>query len=117
MMSSLSIKDLGDVRKFLGMRVELNSDGYLLSQQISIEDLLQQHGLADANGVCGPIGEECNEAEVPPPVAIEIEYWRRVAIRDFQSLVGSLLWIACCTRPDTNFAVHKEATRQTHQPT
>ncbi|KAL7688493.1 hypothetical protein Plhal304r1_c019g0068941 [Plasmopara halstedii] len=34
----------------------------------------------------------------------------------FQSLLGSLLWIAKCTRPDIMFAVHC-ATRRTHAPT
>ncbi|POM68328.1 Integrase catalytic core protein [Phytophthora palmivora] len=33
-----------------------------------------------------------------------------------KSLVGSLLWIARCTKPDIAFAVHK-ATRRTHAPT
>ena len=36
-------------------------------------------------------------------------------IKTIQSLVGSLLWIARCTRPDIAFAVHK-ATRQNHPP-
>ena len=38
------------------------------------------------------------------------------SLKTFQSLVGSLLWIARCTRPDISFAVHR-ATRQTHKPT
>ena len=38
------------------------------------------------------------------------------SMKSFQSLVGSLLWIARCTRPDICFAVHK-ATRRTHKPT
>ena len=37
-------------------------------------------------------------------------------MRDFQSLVGSLLWLARCTRPDVCFAVHK-ATRRTQKLT
>ena len=36
-------------------------------------------------------------------------------IRQFQSLVGSLLWVARCTRPDIAFTVRK-VTRQTHAP-
>ena len=40
---------------------------------------------------------------------------RAPTIKDFQSLVGSLLWVARCTRPDIAFAVHK-TTRQTQQP-
>ena len=42
--------------------------------------------------------------------------WADTMIREFQSLVGSLLWIARCTRPDIAFTVHK-ASRQTHAPT
>ena len=38
------------------------------------------------------------------------------SVKAFQSLVGSLLWIARCTRPDMCFAVHR-ATIQTHAPT
>ena len=37
-------------------------------------------------------------------------------IKSFHSLVGSLLWISRCTRPDISFAVHR-ATRRTHAPT
>ena len=36
-------------------------------------------------------------------------------IHAFQSLVGSLLWVARCSRPDIAFAVNK-AIRQTHAP-
>lgn len=58
-MGALSIKDLGKVRNFLGMRVEpSNKDGYTLDQQAATEELLQQHGLADVNGVRCLIGDE-----------------------------------------------------------
>lgn len=116
-MNILSIKDLGKVNKFLGMRVHLDeADGYSLDQQAAIEELLEQFGLADANGVKTPINEEANDAEpqelqMLPSVSAKGE----PTIRSFQSLVGSLLWIARCTRPDISFAVHK-ATRHTHQP-
>jgi len=63
-MKILSIKDLGKVSKFLGMRVHLDeADGYSLDQQAAIEELLEQFGMADANGVKTPIGEEANDAD------------------------------------------------------
>ncbi len=37
-------------------------------------------------------------------------------VKSFQSLVGTLLWVARCTRPDIAFAVHC-ATRRAHVPT
>ncbi|GMF30943.1 unnamed protein product [Phytophthora lilii] len=116
-MNILSIKDLGKVSKLLGMRVHLDeTDGYSLDQQAAIEELLEQFGLVGANGVKTPIGEEFNDAELQdlqllPSVGTHGE----PTIRGFQSLVGSLLWVARCTRPDISFAVHK-ATRHTHQP-
>ena len=39
----------------------------------------------------------------------------RPTTKSFQSLVGSLLWIARCSRPDIAFAVHR-ATRRIHAP-
>jgi hypothetical protein len=54
---------------------------------------------------------EPQELQLLPSVGVN----REPTIRSFQSLVGSLLWIARCIRPDISFAVHK-ATRHTHQP-
>ena len=39
-----------------------------------------------------------------------------MTIKDFQSLVGSLLWSSRCTRPDKSFSVHR-GSRRPHQPT
>ena len=42
-MHSLSIKDLGQMRKFLGMRVDLSEDGeYNLDQQPTTNELIDQ---------------------------------------------------------------------------
>ncbi|KAI9921617.1 hypothetical protein PsorP6_002187 [Peronosclerospora sorghi] len=38
------------------------------------------------------------------------------SVKNFQSLIGSLLWISRCSRPDIAYAVHR-ATRRTHAPT
>lgn len=86
-MSSLSIKDLGDVLKFLGKRIQLDSDGYLLGQQAAIEELPQQHGLADTKGVCRPIGEEYNKADVPrSQLHFKSSTRGEPAVRDFQAV-------------------------------
>ena len=116
-LSSLSIKDLGRVSKFLGMRVNLDDTGkYTLDQEEAIADLLRTNGLAEANPTRAPIGNDCYDI---PPDDVELLGSTSVGtgptVRSFQSLVGSLLWIARCTRPDIAFAVHK-ATRQTHAP-
>nr|CCA20790.1 LTR retrotransposon like protein putative [Albugo laibachii Nc14] len=51
-MNVLSMKDLGEVRKFLGMRVNLdNAKPYTLDQRAAIEEMIAQDGLREANGL------------------------------------------------------------------
>ena len=99
------------------MRVTIDNSGvYVLDQAEAIGELLREHGLEDANPTKAPIGADCYDL-LPDDSALitEIKVQGAPTIKTFQSLVGSLLWIARCTRPDNAFAVHK-ATRQTHQP-
>ena len=59
-MASLSIKDLGHVDKFLGMRVELRSDdAYRIDQEEATKEILRAHGMHDANPTKTPIGDYC----------------------------------------------------------
>ena len=117
-MACLSIKDLGVVNKFLGLRIKLDeSKGYILDQQVTNELLLKEFGLDSANGVRTPIGEECNLEDEDAQEFLTTKGAKEgPSVKSFQSMVGSLLWFARCTRPDICFAVHK-ATRQTHKPT
>ena len=63
-MSVLFIKDLGQVNKFLGMRMALkDSKTYTIDQTAAIDEMLNQHGLDEANGVRAPIGDDSNDDE------------------------------------------------------
>ena len=114
-LASPSIKDLGHVNKFL--RVEIGSDGaYRIDQEETIKELLRAHGMSDANSTKTPIGDDCYEVAADDVALLEsTNTGGGATINSFQSLVGSLLWVARCSRPDIAFAVHK-ATRQTHAP-
>uniref|UniRef100_A0AAV1T8A3 Uncharacterized protein n=1 Tax=Peronospora matthiolae TaxID=2874970 RepID=A0AAV1T8A3_9STRA len=94
------------------MRVQLASEGeYKLDQEEAIGDLVRDKGLVDANPTKTPIGDDCYEIEADDTALLGTTGAKTGAtVRDFQSLVGSLLWIARYTRPDIAFAVHK-ATR------
>ncbi|KAJ0391837.1 hypothetical protein P43SY_010649 [Pythium insidiosum] len=51
-MAVLELKDLGEVEKYLGMRIQWSKEkGYLIDQERTIEELLERHGLKDANPV------------------------------------------------------------------
>ncbi|OWZ20845.1 Retroelement [Phytophthora megakarya] len=69
-----------------------------------------------ATPVCVPIGGEHDGddgGKLLPMVGEGAP--ERPTMQIFQSLVGSLLWIARCTRPDISFAVHR-VTRRAHAP-
>ena len=97
-MSALEIKNLGVVNKFFGLRISLDEEaGYVLDQEVSIDLLSKEYGLETANGVRASIVGNAS-------------------VKNFQSLMGRLLWMVRCTRPDVCFAVQR-LTRQTHNPT
>uniref|UniRef100_A0AAV1VGL1 Polyprotein n=1 Tax=Peronospora matthiolae TaxID=2874970 RepID=A0AAV1VGL1_9STRA len=80
-------------------------------------DMLKEHGLEMGHSVRVPITQDWNDNE--ESVAVPLPVFGgdgEVTVKVFQSLVGSLLWISRCTRPDIAFAVHK-ASRRTHKPT
>ena len=99
------------------MRVELGSDNaYRIDQEEAIKELLHAHGMSDENLTKTPIGNDCYEVVADDVALLETTNTGGGAtINAFQSIVGSLLWVARCSRPDIAFAVHK-ATRQTHAP-
>nr|CCA16169.1 AlNc14C19G1950 [Albugo laibachii Nc14] len=92
---------MGKVRTFLGIKVELpDEDGHRLDQQEAIEETLRQHGLANAKGVLSPIGDESYEEKLEQKVFLgERNGLSDPTVREFQSLVGSLLWVTRCMRP------------------
>ncbi|KAG3202509.1 hypothetical protein PC128_g3172 [Phytophthora cactorum] len=114
-LAALPIKDLGPASKFLGMQVSYSEeDGYDLDQEVTITDMLREHGMEFAREVRSPIGEAWSERREDKGDALPVS--GVVKILMFQSVVGSLMWVARCTRPDIAFAVHK-AWRRTHKPT
>ena len=108
-MKSLEIKDLGIVSKFSGLPISLDKNvGYVLDQKVSIDLLLEEYEFDTANGVRAPIAEDSNEDNDQQPEYVSVTTANKNAnVKMFQSLLGSLLWIARCTRPDICFAVHK----------
>jgi len=99
------VKEMGVPVQFLSldMHVTLDSDGRCvqinLSQHSYIVDLVEQFGLTDAAKpkFSAPMAN-CTDTADPPgdPLPSNSQYL---------SLVGALLYLATCTRPDISFAV------------
>jgi hypothetical protein len=106
-LKALDVKDLGVVRKFLGMRVEFKDDGFTLDQETLTRDYLEAHSMTNANPVSTPTTlhrDPEDDKQLDPN-----------QVKAFRTLAGGLLWLARCTRPDIAFAVH-QMTRRTHAP-
>ncbi|CAI5720386.1 unnamed protein product [Peronospora destructor] len=117
-LTTLQIKDLGVVSKFLGMRITHSVKfGYELDQEVTIAEMRLKFGLQDAHSAMMPIGldhdNNTREADALLPKESTVG---SASMKKFQSIVGSLLWLARCTRPDIAYAVHR-ATRRNHAPT
>lgn len=78
--------------------------------------MLKDNGLENARGVPTPIGEEANEVDETDENLPDICKDGKIAIKNFQFLVGSLLWLSRYSRPDISYAVHR-VSRRTHSPT
>ena len=120
-MKSLKFKCLGAAEHFLGMRISYTDDaGYAIDQEQSIVKLLHTHGMEPAKAVRASIVDESSlESESGSERSLRSTVTGRTerpTVQWFQSLVGSLLWIACCSRLDIAYAVHR-ATHLTHAPT
>ncbi|CAI5746301.1 unnamed protein product [Peronospora destructor] len=111
LLTTLQIKDLGVVSKFLGMRITHSAKfGYELDQEVTIAERFR---LQDAHSAMTPIelshDNNTREADALLPKESTVG---SASVQKFQSIVGSLLWLARCTRPDIAYAVHR-ATRRT----
>lgn len=96
--SEFEMKDLGEVKNFLGMKIErVVEDRYLrISQRAFLEGLLQRFNMQECKPISTPIecrlrlpkGEESKRSEKP-----------------YRELVGCLMYVAMTSRPDLCAAV------------
>lgn len=90
------MKDLGQLRYFLGMEVARNKSGIVISQRKYVPDLLKETGMMG----CKPV-----DTPMDPGIKLEArEDDKPVDIGRYQRLVGKLIYLAY-TRPDIAFSV------------
>lgn len=89
------LKNLGPVKKYLGMRIERNCDEIRIDQENYIEQLLQKFDMYN-----------CNTSETPIECKLNIE--KSIVCEEklpYQKLIGSLMYLAIMTRPDIAYTV------------
>ena len=91
------MSDLGPLRYFLGIEVSSTSDGFFISQEKYIQDLLARAALTDERTV-----------ETPMELNVHLRATDGDPFLDptrYRHLVGSLVYLAV-TRPDISYPVH-----------
>ena len=95
--SQFKMKDLGELRYFLGIEVDGSSKGIFLSQRKYTTDLLKEYNLLDCKPLRLPMDTHVkllSSAGNPLPHP-----------EDYQRIVGKLIYLTF-TRPDIAFTVH-----------
>ena len=93
------MNDLGPARRFLGLEIESLPNGHLrLHQRQFIAKVLHRFNMKQCNGTQTPM--ETNQKLLPAQPSE-----RLVEPREYQSLVGSLMYLAVGTRPDIAYTV------------
>jgi len=99
------VKDLGQLKYFLGIEIARSPKGIVLSQRKYVMDLLSETGMLGCRPVSTPIDSNhklCAESGNP------------VNKERYQRLVGRLIYL-CHTRPDISYAV-SVVSRYMHDP-
>ncbi|KAM5585973.1 hypothetical protein ABKV19_005070 [Rosa sericea] len=94
--SEFEMKDLGDLRYFLGIEVARGSSSIFLCQRKNVLDLLSETGMLDCRPADTPIEQNHRLAEYPDQIPTDRARYQR--------LVGRLIYLGH-TRPDLAYAV------------
>ncbi|XP_060119364.1 uncharacterized protein LOC132590128 [Heteronotia binoei] len=93
-----TIKHLGPVSYYLGVEISRKADRcFELPQSNKVKALLARYGMEEASSVQTPMTTGYSKEP-------EGKVFQNVQL--YQSLIGSLLHLACWSRPDISYAVH-----------
>jgi hypothetical protein len=84
------------LNRFLGIEIMRKRNDIFIFQRKYIEDTLERYGMS-----------ECKTLDIPMQPGLQLEGSKPPDTNyEFQELIGSLLFLARCTRPDITYAVH-----------
>ncbi len=96
-------KPLGRPTRCLGMNFHFGAEGITIEQQHYVDDLLEQHGLSN----CNPTGTPLSPVTQLLPASADDELLDHAGAAEFRAITGSLLYLACVSRPDLSVTTHQ----------
>ncbi|KAH9160754.1 hypothetical protein LEN26_001717 [Aphanomyces euteiches] len=94
--SKYQVNSFGCVKRILGINVHRKDGSMFLEQTSLIEELLEKQGMSDCHAQSTPLSLDHKMTEPGEPAKMTQSTMREI--------VGSLQWLAGCTRPDISFA-------------
>ena len=109
--STFKAKDMGSPNLFIGIHVQQSPTTYAvtLDQGHYIKELITLYGITNTT----PLSTPFNRGQLMDSNPSSVPFKDKTK---YQSLVGALLWVCRCTRPDIAFAVSYLG-RSSHAPT
>ena len=98
------IKDLGRVNVFLGIKFIFGDDSIKMTQEEYVDKLLQKFRMQDSNPKMTPCDLSVSKSYDGESQLLE-------DITLYREIVGSLIYLTTCTRPDIGFVVNKLSQR------
>lgn len=107
--SEFQVVDKGPATNFLGLEIQRDGDigAIRISQKKHIMGLLQEMDMVNCRTASTPL-------EANFQVNCESKSCKRVDATEYQSVIGSLMYIALCSRPDVLHSVCKLSQRNTN---
>jgi len=102
--SKFQLSDQGELNWYLGVAIDhnLQTGATTLSQETFIETLLKRFQLEGINTKTTPSEPNTHLLKADQPVNPD-----KATVRLFQQMVGSLMYLACFTRPDIAYSVNQ----------
>jgi hypothetical protein len=100
------MEDMGEATFILGIDIQRDRTkrSTSIGQSAYVNTLLKRHGMAD----CNPTSTPMDSAAAYDLMAATDGYEASLTLtRDYQSIIGGLMFAAICTRPDIAFAVNR----------
>ncbi|KAK2578072.1 hypothetical protein KPH14_002073 [Odynerus spinipes] len=95
LMSCFDTKDLGKAKSILGIKIRREKGKIYLDQKSYIEKILSKYNMSD-----------CKPVSTPFAVGTKLNRGQGCDDLPYQQLIGSLNFLAVCTRPDITYTVN-----------
>jgi hypothetical protein len=108
LMRKYEMSDLGEVHHILGMKVQRVGDTIKITQDVYVDDKLKEYGFENTRSVSTPEEVQSNHAHKHASDDAS-NMLSAQDVHTYRSMVGSLMYASCSTRPDITHATNMVA--------